>query len=271
MNSRYRNVFIASTACLAGGLIAGLSCDPNYASHQHPGTGGGGMTAGTGGAPGTGGQPGVGGTPGVGGQTQGGTGGEMAGGTGGEPSGTGGSQTGTGGSQPGTGGQTGTGGAGAPNLITNGDFSNGATDWTFQLMGSGSATATHGVMNGQYCVTVGTNQNLIVGWPDTGNGGNTLNLPPNTAYVFSYTASSTTTSVFTDMDAKVGQDATPYTADFEIKTDAVGTGPTPFTHTFTTSSAGDTIGGVGFFINGPTTGTATSTVCIDNVSLTLGS
>jgi hypothetical protein len=222
MTRRSRNLvisFASLSACVSVGLLFGLSCDPGY--NNHPLTGAGGSNGGQGGSgSGTGGQTGQGGsTTGTGGSSQTGTGGGSTTGTGGSQTGAGGgSATGTGGSQTGTGGgATGTGGdSGATNLISNGDFSNGETAWTFkQQTGTG---ATHAVTNGQYCVTIGSGQ-VIVGWPDV--AGNTLHLTPSTAYVFTYTASSSSTAVVSNMDAKVGEFATPYIADFEQTMDGL--------------------------------------------------
>ena len=116
-------------------------------------------TAGTGGTPGTGGSSATGGTQGTGGTQA--TGGSP--GSGGTP-GTGGNGAGTGGTSA-TGGNSGTGGNPANNLIANGDFSDGQTNWNI----SENTPTNRGVNNGQLCITLnasGTGE-VIVGWGGT--------------------------------------------------------------------------------------------------------
>ncbi|HSY38002.1 MAG TPA: hypothetical protein VLA79_00700 [Polyangia bacterium] len=214
-------------------------------------------TAGTGGTPGTGGSVATGGTPGTGGSSA--TGGSP--GTGGNGPGTGGSSA-TGGS-PGTGGNPGTGGGSSgTNLIVNGDFSQGDTNWGVP---NGNPTSK-GVQNGQYCITLnnGSGQ-VILGWGGTAVS---ANLAANANYTLSFQASAT--SSLSGFDTHIGS-AVPvpagssnYPLDKDVGNDTIGTGLQTFTHMFSLTSA-DPQAGVAFLIS---VSTGTSTVCVDNVSLT---
>jgi hypothetical protein len=215
-------------------------------------------TAGTGGTPGAGGSLATGGA-GVGtGGTGVGTGGTSA--TGGSP-GTGGNGTGTGGSSA-TGGSPGTGAGGSSsgnNLIINGDFSQNDTNWGVP---NGSPTSK-GVQNGQYCITLdsGSSQ-VILGWGGTAVS---ANLTANVNYTLSFQASAS--SSLSEFDTHVGSAVSvggSYPLDKDLGNDTVGTGLQTFTHMFSLTSA-DSQAGVAFLI---TVSTGTSTVCVDNVSLT---
>jgi hypothetical protein len=158
-----------------------------------------------------------------------------------------------------------TGGGDAPatstNLITNGNFSSGTTNWTLQN-GAGSAAVAAG--SGQLCIT-GITSSVLLTWPTTGVPGAALT--GGASYTFSYMAMAT---VPLTVDAKVGETNSPYTADFETATgmDAVTATLSPFTHTFTEPAAGDTSAGIAFTI--PQTGNVPAgetTVCFANVSL----
>jgi hypothetical protein len=217
-------------------------------------------TAGTGGTPGTGGSTATGGAPGTGGGV--GTGGTPA--TGGSP-GTGGNGTGTGGSpatggSPGSGGTPGTGGGpSGPNLIVNGDFSQGDTNWSVP---NGTPTSK-GVQNGQYCVTLSSGSGqVVVGWGGTSVS---ANLSANLNYTLSFQASAS--SSLSGFDTHVGSAVSvggSYPVDKDFGTDTIGNGLQTFTHMFTLTSA-DTQAGVAFLIS---VSSGTPTVCIDNVSLT---
>ena len=218
-------------------------------------------TAGSGGTPGTGGATATGGTPGTGG-TGVGSGGTSA--TGGSP-GTGGNGPGTGGASatggsPGTGGNSGTGGsASGNNLIINGDFSQNDTNWGVP---NGSPTSK-GVQNGQYCLTLdnGSGQ-VILGWGGTAVS---ANLAANVNYTLSFQASAS--SSLSGFDTHVGSAVSvggSYPLDKDLGNDTIGTGLQTFTHMFTLTSA-DPQAGAAFLIS---VSTGTSTVCVDNVSLT---
>jgi hypothetical protein len=194
----------------------------------------------------------------------GGSGGSASGGSGGASGGAGGSGDSGGGGAGGTsdsggGGAGGAGGASNGNLITNGDFSNGSTDWQTQ---DGSGTIN--VSGGQLCVT-GINTSVLLTWPVGGNG---AALTGGASYTFTYSAMAT---VPLTVDAKVGETNSPYTADFDTPSgsDAVTTSFMTFTHMFTESSSGDTSAGVAFTLaQGPTNVPSGETqVCFQNISL----
>jgi hypothetical protein len=199
----------------------------------------------TGGAPGTGGSVATGGTPGTGG-TGAGTGGSSA--TGGS-SGTGGNATGTGGN-PATGGSPGTGGNPANNLLANGDFSQGATNWHFE---SGTAN----VNNGQYCETNLSGSSPLFGWQ---NMSTPLVLSNGQSYTLAYQAMGSNSAA---LHIKVAHAVSPYTPDdYETSSDDKLSGSLQtFTHTFTPTSGNDDNTGVAFFVTGG------QNICIANVSL----
>jgi len=153
-----------------------------------------------------------------------------------------------------------TGGAGT-NLITNGDFSMGQTDWAIV-----SGTGTISTPTGQLCVSVASGQVAILGWPETPGAPN-LPLTAGASYTLSYMAMATPAVI---VDAKVGHTTSPYTADFETPTgsDAVTTSFTSFEHPFTApTNPAETSAGVAFQI--PQTGNAAAAemVCFEMVSL----
>jgi hypothetical protein len=229
------------------------------------GTAGGGAGGGGGGAGSGGGAAGAGGAGGAGGAAAGAGG--TAAGAGGGATGTGG-LAGTGGGFAGAGGRGGTaggaggagGGAAGPNLIVNGDFSNGVTDWKI-VLDAGSLTNS-GTLDGQLCVTFGAYTTVTLGWPsDTTT---VFALQTGTTYRLSYQAQ--TTLGLASFEAQVGQGVAPYTQiDFMTMADVPGSQLNTFTHTFTPSIA-EPQGGFAFnIISGASAGTV---VCVDNVSLT---
>ena len=157
--------------CIGTTCDQGLSCaDLGGGNTQCVTTAGSGGTTGTGGSTATGGSVGTGGVVGTGGTSA--TGGSP--GTGGNGPGTGGN--GTGGTSA-TGGSPGTGGNPANNLVANGDFSDGATNWHFE---NGAAS----VNNGQYCTT-SINASALFGWQ---NMSTPLTLMNGQSYTLSYRA-----------------------------------------------------------------------------------
>jgi hypothetical protein len=150
-------------------------------------------------------------------------------------------------------------GSPSTNLITNGNFSNGTTDWTLQ---NGAGTAA--VASGQLCIT-GITSSVLLTWPTTGVPGAALTA--GASYTFSYMAMAT---VPLTVDAKVGETNSPYNPDYDTPTgsDAVTTTLSPFTHTFTEPAAGDTSAGIAFTIpQGGTVPGGETQVCFANVSL----
>jgi hypothetical protein len=201
-------------------------------------------TAATGGASGTGGAVSTGGTPGTGG-TGVGTGGSPS--TGGSP-GTGGTGPGTGGT-PATGGTQGTGGNPANNLLANGDFSQGATNWHFE-------NGTANVNGTQYC-TSSISSGGLFGWQ---NMSTPLVLMNGQSYTLSYRASGSNSAV---LHIKVAHAVSPYTPDdYETSSDDQLTGSLQtYTHTFTPTAGNDDNTGVAFFVM------AGQNICIANVVL----
>jgi hypothetical protein len=225
------------------------------------GAGGSGGTGGAGGSGGSGGTAGAGGSGGSAGGTAG------AGGSGGSG---GSADAGGSGGTAGAGGSGGSGGS-SGNLVTNGNFASGTTDW-----GTINGTATIGVTGTQLCVS-GITTNVQLAWPQ--GGGTPFALTAGASYTLSYSAMAT---VPLTIDAKVGYTMPGYTADFETSGspacsapstcdpggDMVGTSLTPFTHTWTEMTGGDTSTGLAFTL--PQTGNVPSgetQVCFANVSV----
>jgi hypothetical protein len=144
----------------------------------------------------------------------------------------------------GTAGTTGTGGSGpsGPNLIENGDFSNGATNWHTEN-GTGNVNA------GAYCVSNPGGSTLVGYAAPTGTM-----VSLSGGYKLTFQASGAGT-----VHIKVGMAVSPYSADYEGNS-AVSSSPQTFTHMFT---ANDNNAGIAFtFMNA-----GTSTVCLDNIAL----
>ncbi len=199
------------------------------------------------------GRPGTAGAGGTAGSSLGGQAGSSIG------QGTGGS-TGTGGTDTlGTGGGAGQGGLIlGPNLITNGDFSNGQTGWL--LTAPSGSGITLSVADGQLCVTfpAGTYQEATLGWP--ADATQAVALPAGESFQFSFQASSTPSlAQFGDL---VGPATGSNRTDFQSTNDSLFGGIQMFSHTFT--SQGDSGAGVAFNLNSLG---AAATVCFDNVAL----
>ena len=254
--------------CPAGSVgcpCIGTTCDQGLLCADLGGTGGRTecvTTTGTGGTLGTGGSTATGGAAGTGGAV--GTGGSSA--TGGSP-GTGGNGPGTGGSSAtggssGTGGNPGTGGGSSgSNLIVNGDFSQNDTNWGVP---NGTPTSK-GVQNGQYCITLNNGSGQVLfGWGGTSVS---ANLAANVNYTLSFQASAT--SALSGFDTHVGSavpvpaGSSTYPLDKDLGNDNLQSGLMTFTHMFTLTSA-DPQAGLAFLFSAG----SSSTVCIDNVSLT---
>jgi hypothetical protein len=182
------------------------------------------------------------GTPPDGGGGTGGSGGGGTGGSGGGGSGGG----GTGGS-----GAGGTGGGGNPpgDLISNGDFSSGMTNWHVEN-GTGNFT------NGRFCIA-GPSSSMLLGWTAPGPD---VMLDGATMYRISYSASATMGNV--RMHVKVALSVQPYTSDYEVDETLNNTMRT-FTHTFMPMNGTDA--NMGIAITVPSGSNAT--VCVDDVSI----
>lgn len=218
------------------------------------GAAGGGATGAGGGLAGAGG--GSGGAGGSGGGAAGGGGAGASGGSaGGGAGGKGGGVGGTAGSAGGAGGTP----LPPPNLIVNGDFSNGLTDWKITL--DAGSLMNSGILNGQLCVTFGAYTTITLGWPsDTTT---VFALQTGTTYRLSYEAD--TTIGLAGWEVQVGQGVAPYTQiDFMTQADVPGGQLATFTHTFTPTVA-EPQGGFAFnIVSGASSGMV---VCVDNVLL----
>jgi hypothetical protein len=211
-----------------------------------PGTAGDTGSAGNTGAAGDTGTPGTAGnvgSPGAAGSGNPGTAGAAGGGSAGDTG-----SAGNTGSAGAAGGNTGSGGSGTPanNLIVNGDFSNGATNWHVQD-GTGNVNGS-----GAYCVS--NPGAALIGWE--GTPGSLLMLRMGTSYRLSYQASGSGT-----VNVKIGLAVSPYTSDFE-GSNSLNSSLQTFTHTFTCPNNNINTGMAFTFSNA-----GSSTVCIDNVSL----
>jgi len=152
--------------------------------------------------------------------------------------------TGSGGSSTGSGGSS-----AGPNLLANGDFSQGETNWHFE---NGSAN----VNNGQYCET-NTGSNALFGWQ---NMTTPLTLSGSQMYTLSYKASGSGGAV---LHIKVAHAVSPYTPDdYETNPDdQLTASPQTFTHSFKPGQGDDSNTGVAFFVM------SGQNICISSVSL----
>ncbi len=144
---------------------------------------------------------------------------------------------------------------GGENLIANGDFSDGITNWKITQADSG---VTSGMLGGEYCVSLPAYAEAYFGWGDS-----LISVPlaAGYGYTFAYTVSSTATlSSFT---AKIGHAIKDYTVVYSASSDRPGLTPTTFTHSFT-PTYGDTGAGIAFYMYASSAG---ATVCYSNVSL----
>jgi hypothetical protein len=241
------NVGTLGCACNGTSCDNGLVCATDLNQCVTTGSGSGGSTAsggdtGSGGAVSSGGDTGAGGAAGSGGAASSGG----ATGSGGAVSS--GGTTGSGGSA--TGGSTGSGGSSAgPNLVANGDFSQGDTNWHFE-------NGTANVSNGQYCET-NTGSNALFGWQSTTTP---LMLSGSQMYTLTYKGSGSGGAA---IHVKVAHAVSPYTPDdYETSQDDQLTGsPQTFTHAFKPGQGDDSNTGIAFFVTGG------QNICISSVSL----
>ena len=147
------------------------------------------------------------------------------------------------------------GNCGGENLITNGDFSDGSTNWQITQADIG---VTFGMSAGSYCVSLPSYSEAYFGW---GNSLTSVAIAASYGYTFSYTVSSSD-SLYS-FQAKIGHTVTPYTVVYSTTTDSPGPTPSTFTHNFTPASS-DTSAGIAFYLYAYSTG---ATVCFDDVSL----
>jgi hypothetical protein len=147
------------------------------------------------------------------------------------------------------------GNCGGSNLIVNGDFSDGSTNWQIT---QADLDVTYGMLGSAYCVSLPAYSIAYLGW-----GSSLVSVPLGAGYgyTFSYTVSSTA-SLYT-FQSKIGHTVTPYTVAFSTSLDAPGPTATSFSHSFT-PTYGDTGAGIAFYMYASSTG---ATVCFDDVSL----
>jgi hypothetical protein len=138
------------------------------------------------------------------------------------------------------------------NLLTNGDFENGATAWggnAFNAVDDGSGTNKRNVAN---ITTAGNPWDVSLNQPVT--------LETGTTYVLSYTAYTDATTGTRTMTAGIGQNATPWVA--LTSNPALTSTPTTFTYTYTVTYESPEVSRVLFDM-----GSETGYVFIDDVSL----
>jgi hypothetical protein len=142
------------------------------------------------------------------------------------------------------------------NLIANGDFSNGPTNWNITVANTQPPLT---ITNGELCVSLIDNGAEVIGW---GDATTSMNLAANVSYTLSYQAS--VSSALYSYTLHVGSAIPGFTIDAEFDNDAPGTALQTFTHTFSLTTA-DAHAGVAFqmqFITGA------PVFCLDNVTLT---
>jgi hypothetical protein len=160
---------------------------------------------------------------------------------------------GAGGGSGGSGGGGSGGGNPSANLITNGDFAAGMTNWRVDS-GNGN------VNNGRFCLTNPGSGTLLAWEPSQGAP---VMLAAGTTYRISYDASASGAGSKM-VHLKVGLSVSPFTPDYEV-TESLNNQAQPFTHTFTPMNGADPNMGLAFM---SFSGTNNSTVCFDNVTLT---
>jgi hypothetical protein len=158
---------------------------------------------------------------------------------------------GTGGS--GSGGTGGGGGATASgNLITNGDFSNGMTDWHVE-----NPNGNSNINNGRFCLTSPSSSTLLA-WMSSGAN---VMLDGAKMYRLSY-AASVSSGNNVRLHFKIALSVQPYTSDYEVD-DTLNTMTKTFMHTFMPMNGSDANTGIAITVPNGTNGT----VCVDDVSI----
>lgn len=145
-----------------------------------------------------------------------------------------------------------------PNLITNGDFSNGAVGWQAN---SGGTIVPSTVVGGVFCVDLTTAWQIVaIGWPAAPVQPTAL-VAGNT-YRLSFEVRANVRMDATMFEDKLGQTVDPYNADFDSG-DALAPGVQTITHTIVPMHD-DLAAGLVFLLHGPPAGTM---VCVDSVKL----
>ncbi len=141
------------------------------------------------------------------------------------------------------------------NLVTDGDFSQPNSPLWAIVAGAGTISAS----NSELCVSVAASGQATLGWPQPAGSQGAV-LASGTSYTFSYKARATQPL---NVDAKIGESNSPYTADFESPSDSVTTSLQAFAHTFTPSQA-DSSAGVAFAFMA---GSSANQICFQAVGL----
>lgn len=147
------------------------------------------------------------------------------------------------------------GNCGGANLITNGDFSDGSTNWQIT---EADLDVTYGMSGGSFCVSLPSYSEAYLGWGDELTS---VPIASGYGYTLSYTVSST--GSLYEFEAKIGHTVKPYTEVYSTALDSPGPTPTTFTHSFTPSYS-DTGAGIVFTLYAYDAG---ATVCFNDVSL----
>jgi hypothetical protein len=149
-------------------------------------------------------------------------------------------------------------GATSTSSSSSGGGTNLIAGFAWDLVTGGMGGTVTSMTNGGACVSANAGAQVILAWPQPSSSPG-IALSSGNGYTFSYTANASQQGV--TVDAKVGQTMTPYTADVESKTDAVGTSMTNFSHAISGST--DSSAGIAFTF----TSAVAQTVCFENVSI----
>ena len=141
------------------------------------------------------------------------------------------------------------------NLVRNGDFSDGITNWIWQTP-TDTASATYEVTNGQFHYIIDNGGSTI---PSVQLRQNGISLIQGKTYVFEFDAWADSSRI---IEAKVGQDVSPWTNYSKIGYTSITAQKKHYSYTFTMNNTSDYNSRV--VIN---TGTSDVDVYIDNVSL----
>jgi hypothetical protein len=158
----------------------------------------------------------------------------------------------------------GDGGASTGNLIVNGDFSSGASDWGLTVDSDPvDGGVTSSTASGRFCVVFGPGASATLGWPS--NPADALTLSPGT-YDLSYEVEA---SAPLQVEARFGVDVAPYNDVNFDAFDMLEATLETFSHTFTITAEEQNAGLAFNFPGMAAEVTAGTTVCFANVSLVL--
>jgi hypothetical protein len=155
---------------------------------------------------------------------------------------------------PGAGGESGA--APSENLVENGDFESDEEYWTLE-----PPKATRTISDGALCITVGTGESVLLGWPREGS--QAFELSAGHGYTFSYVAWSSGPLAIS-LSSKIGHAVPPYTTHFVTSVE-LESEPSTHSHDFHVAVSDDAAG-LAFSITGAQ-GKGSATVCFDDVSV----